>query len=145
MLLPFGKVISGGVVSPFKGTKDYISVGFKLKEYEKKNKITPLKKMKRKLFKSDERNVDLNQQIANPLLVLLKRNSANTTDVFFVGDRAMVSCSYQMKQGMMNKKTKIICNCISDEAKTHSAYYYIALCRKYNIVTSNMDELLAKL
>lgn len=144
--LPIGKIIKSKVISPIKASKDYAKAKITLRKYEKQTNVIPLSKLKKKMFSSNENFVDMDKEISNPLIKLLKSSSANTTDVYYdSNNKAILSCSYKMTQRLMNKDSQIICNCITAEATLHSDYYYVALCMRHNIVTDQTESLLTGL
>lgn len=146
IVLPFGKIIKGTIISPLKATKDYAKSKILLKKYEKATGVIPLNKLKKKVYKSDEYFVDMTKEISNPLIKVLKSASSNTTDVYLDSNgQSVLSCSYSVKQNLVNKNTSIICNCISTESTVNSDYYYIALCIKHNIVTDQTESILTGL
>jgi len=147
IVIPFGKVFKGTVIGPLKAAKDYSKAKINLKKYEKKYPdIIPLNKLKKKVYKSNEKFVDLSDEISNQLIQFLKNLSSNTTDVYFDdSNRPVLSCSYSVKQKLFNKNSMLICNCISPSAINNSSYYYIAACIKYNIITDNTESMLTSL
>lgn len=144
--LPIGKIIKSKVISPIKASKDYAKAKVVLRKYEKQTDVIPLSKLKKKVFSSDENFVNMDKEISNPFIKILKSASANTTDVYYdSNDKAILSCSYKLTQRLMNKDTQVICNCITSEATIHSDYYYVALCMRHNIVTDQTESLLTGL
>lgn len=144
--LPFGKVLKGDIIGPIKASKDYVKTKLALKKYEKKTGVKPLNKLHKKVFHSNQYFVDMSKEISNPLIKVLKSCSANTTDVYFnENDAPVLSCSYSVKQNLINKNTTMICNCISTEATMHSDYYYLTCCIKYNVVTNQTSDFLTLL
>ena len=144
--LPYGKIIKGSIIGPIKASKDYARSKIALKKFEKQTGIIPLNKLKKKVFKSNEYFVDMTKEISNPLIKILKASSANTTDVYFDNDgNPVLSCSYRVKQNLLNKDSSIICNCINTSATANSDYYYIALCIKHNIATDQTESMLNRL
>jgi len=144
--LPFGKVLKGVVIGPIKVSKEYAKSKLLINKYQKQYNVTPLNKMKKKVFKSNEYFVDMTQEISNPLIKLFKSHSANTTDVYFDKEgKPVISCSYSVTQNLINKNTTLICNCISAGSIEHASYYYIACCMKYNVVTDQTSDLLTSL
>lgn len=146
IMLTFGKVMKGTIVGPIKASTTYAKTKLTLKKYEKQTGVIPLNKLKKKVYKSNESFVDLNQEIANPLVKLLQATSANTTDVYLDKDgNPMVSCSYQVNQNLLNKNTTLVCNCVGQIAKMNTEYYYLALAMKYNVHTDQSESLLTSL
>ena len=145
--LAFGKVMKGNVIGPIKASIQYAKIKINLKKYEKQHSdVIPLRTLRKKVYKSDEKFVDLTQEISNLLIKLLQATSANTTDVYMDKDgNPFVSCSYQVKQNTLNKNTTLICNCIGQTAKTNTEYYYLTLSMKYNVHTDISESLLTSL
>lgn len=143
--LPFGKVLKGVVLNPIKAASDYTKIKIALRKYEKQTDVVPLKKLKRKVYKSNKYFVDLTQEISNPMIKVLKANSSNTTDVYYDNDSIVLSCSYNVAQNLLNKNTTMICNCVDTKAVANSAYYYLACCIKYNVATDHTENMLTVL
>lgn len=144
--IPLGTTIESNIIGPIKTVKIYAKTKAALKKYEIKSGVIKFHDLKRETYKNNGENTDINQKISNPLIKLLKRNSADTTDVYKdKSGNPVLSCSYQLQQGLINKKAKIICNCINTQTKSHQAYYYLSLCIKYNISTSEVESMLNRL
>lgn len=143
IVIPFGKVLKGAIIGPLKASKDYVKIKINLKKFEKQNDVIPFRKLKKKVFMSNQYFVDMGKEISNPLIKLLHANSSNTTDVYFdENDRPVLSCSYSMKQKLLNKNTTLICNCISTSATANADYYYLSSCIRYNVTTDQTENML---
>ena len=144
--LPMGKMMKSIVTGPIKATKLYVKSKLTLKKYEKHTGVTPLSKLKKKMYKSDNNFVDMEKEISNPLIKVLQGASSNTTDVYFdANDTPVLSCSYQISQNLVSKNTKLICNMINQKSTIHSDYYYLSCCVKHNVTTDYTESCLTSL
>ena len=147
MLLPLGKVIKTSVIGPIKVAKEYAKIKINMRKFEKQHPdVVPLNKLKKKMYTSDNKFVDLSNEISNPFLKVIQSTSSNTTDVYFDQyNKPVLSCSYSVKQRLVNKDTQLVCNLISVSATQNSDYYYLAVCIKYNIATTETESMLTRL
>lgn len=146
MAIQIGTTISGSVMGPFQTATNYIKVRTTIRKYEKQTGVVPLNKLKKKTYKIEDGNVDLENQLGNPILILFKKYASDTADVYFdEAGKPVLTCSYQVTQKAFNKKSILFCNCISTEARAHMYYYYLALSIKHNIITDKTDQFLTQI
>ena len=144
--IPFGRVISGTVIGPLKTSKLYIQSRMVTKKYEKEKGVVPLKKMNKKTYKTDNKEIDLEKRVKNPLVALIKKNNSSATDVYYDENGvAFLSCSYQLNMNLINKKPTIIVNLIHSNAKANKSYYYLICEQIHNLITDQTEGFIKEL
>lgn len=142
-----GKVIEASVIGPIKATSDYVKIKSLLHKYEKTHNVVPMRNLTKKTFKINNGAVDIkNQSEIGGLQALIKKTSSDTIDVYYnEKGNPTVSCLYTMAQKLFNKKSKLIINLLSGMGTSNEAYYYLAMCMKYNISTKQSGKYIQEL